>query len=1319
MALSFSVLVVYSFVSICFTDVGTRVIYVSRCFSQDIFVDTLPGSGGNCTELDTALDQLSSDVTIVMEQGTHFINRSHHMDMRHVSNIKIIGAGADVTVITCADQKGLSFVGVTNITLVNFTITDCGLSGSNMIYHITLLSEVLDLFFMIPSATKIALFLGHCTNVMIQDVNITKTAGLGFLGINILGKSSIKRSGFTNNVRPKCLNSSPPVSPSLIDPGFYDQVGGGAYFLYADIFNSSNIESEVNLLLSELYFAHNADCTFAANTIMNFPYFTDAQTRSALYNYTIGAGGGLSVILSNRDFVVTVCVKDSIFYQNEARHGGGVFVATFAGFQKLLTVIFKGCIFAENGLTASYNSKYYNKTQTHCYGGAGIAIFTDLLKPNDFQNKIPTSGIQFLLRMHTTVFVNNAALVQGGGIFAYSLLKTHKKVSDINYVKKFYLIVLAFGSITFTNNSALYGSAGFFYQTADFSFDGSVLLYLKNITAQKNHYQVISSNALDDTKDTSTLYIKNIVCAFGDMTLENNTGSALRLDSTIASMQIGARLIFRGNIAHRGGALYLSGHSPALILHNNSLLHFQENTAYMEGGAIYYSPPDLSDDIAQSYNLKGCFLLTPSFSLKKYSDQLDIFDRGINIFFRKNQAPVGSTIYGSSLQSCSWAKELMSASGKTIALYRNLYRNFNTTFVFDHDPLDEWSISTPPASIIVKTGTKEPLEAYPGQTLPIEIQVLDFYNKTIPALVTSGVNTVNRPRTQTTLSESGFWYTDIANTTLSIASAQTGLISVSIFTTLSSVSTNVSVNLSSCPIGFELHQQNLKCSCSDLFLNQTSVTCNIKKISFEVLDTLWIGFDPTIAEPTSKDLILSRCAFNYCRIGNKSVPPAQIDSQCSNHRTGILCGSCNRKEGYSSVLGSYECKKCRNYMLFLIIVFAIAGAVLFSGIFFLEITIDKGWTNSIIFFCSVVAIYAHLNKEGYNIGFLPARLLNLQIGISLCFYDGMTSLSRTGLQLVFPMYLYVLMVVFTILCRHYSWMSTHFSPAKTLMTLSVMCYTSVLTTCVELLGAVRIVTFGGMNTSYRWYNDPNQVYFQGLHGFLWSISIVIILIYIIPFPILLLLPNLAYKHLVRFTPLFDALWAAYKPKYRFWLGIRLISVAFLFISTRLPDGYGITFGGIYAVVFFQLQGAILPFKEKVANYVEIFFLTIILLSYWNNLCLIAFNITYRVIIIAGVSLLVLTILPYLTILLLFFLHLHRQFPCLWQKFHLCLVLNYKHIFCKRNKTVLMVEQKSSSSQSDQSSSGHVRATSVHINYIASSLHESNLHFREPLLDGIV
>ena len=136
-----------------------------------------------------------------------------------------------------------------------------------------------------------------------------------------------------------------------------------------------------------------------------------------------------------------------------------------------------------------------------------------------------------------------------------------------------------------------------------------------------------------------------------------------------------------------------------------------------------------------------------------------------------------------------------------------------------------------------------------------------------------------------------------------------------------------------------------------------------------------------------------------------------------------------------------------------------------------------------------------------HILFIPSSLISLQLGVGVCFYDGMTPLAKIGFQLVFPVYFYLLMVIFTLLCRRYYWLSKRFSPTTTFVTLLIMCYVSTLTTYITILAKKTIYTLDG-RSSVRWLTDPNQEYFRGYHTVLVLIAAVLMVIYVIPFPFL-------------------------------------------------------------------------------------------------------------------------------------------------------------------------------------------------------------------------
>ena len=82
--------------------------------------------------------------------------------------------------------------------------------------------------------------------------------------------------------------------------------------------------------------------------------------------------------------------------------------------------------------------------------------------------------------------------------------------------------------------------------------------------------------------------------------------------------------------------------------------------------------------------------------------------------------------------------------------------------------------------------------------------------------------------------------------------------------------------------------------------------------------------------------------------------------------------------------------------------------------------IDKGWINIVLFYSNFLSLRGSVVlMSTYSMDyiiFIPSSLISLQLGVGLCFHDGMTPLAKIRLQLVFPVYLYILMAIFALLC---------------------------------------------------------------------------------------------------------------------------------------------------------------------------------------------------------------------------------------------------------------------------------------------------------------
>lgn len=217
---------------------------------------------------------------------------------------------------------------------------------------------------------------------------------------------------------------------------------------------------------------------------------------------------------------------------------------------------------------------------------------------------------------------------------------------------------------------------------------------------------------------------------------------------------------------------------------------------------------------------------------------------------------------------------------------------------------------------------------------------------------------------------------------------------------------NFDISFKECPRGFKLiriTKYMYKCDCA--FKAQLpDISCNIRTKSItKHSGKRWIGYDKA-------EIMFSEvCPFGYCRndVVVIDVLHDEPDIQCAYNRTGILCGKC--KANYSVMLGSVACQKCSNAYLSFILVFALAGLLLFGVLTLLNLTVSKGTLSGLIFYVNVIqsnSSFIFPTEDVFPTGFLKAFIswLNLNAGIATCFYNGMDTYSKAWLQFVFPLY---------------------------------------------------------------------------------------------------------------------------------------------------------------------------------------------------------------------------------------------------------------------------------------------------------------------------
>ena len=231
----------------------------------------------------------------------------------------------------------------------------------------------------------------------------------------------------------------------------------------------------------------------------------------------------------------------------------------------------------------------------------------------------------------------------------------------------------------------------------------------------------------------------------------------------------------------------------------------------------------------------------------------------------------------------------------------------------------------------------------------------------------------------------------------------------------------------------------------------------------------------------------SHCPLDYCSTGETYVLTTENslaqDEQCSFNRTGVLCGSCSA--GLSSVLGSSACHPCSTNWLLLLIPFASLGIIMVVGLTLLNITIATGTLSGIIFYCNVIGSNVSIFFRGQPITFLTpllkmfVSLINLETGISLCFFDGMDAYVKGWLNFAFPLYVWVITGVLICLGGRWSWVVKQ-NAVKVLATLILLSYARLLGAISEALQVSYIHLQNG-KFERRWKHSlfPRKAYSPG------------------------------------------------------------------------------------------------------------------------------------------------------------------------------------------------------------------------------------------------
>ena len=307
------------------------------------------------------------------------------------------------------------------------------------------------------------------------------------------------------------------------------------------------------------------------------------------------------------------------------------------------------------------------------------------------------------------------------------------------------------------------------------------------------------------------------------------------------------------------------------------------------------------------------------------------------------------------------------------------------------------------------------------------------------------------------------------------------------------------------PLGFRENTQTerpVECECDSALLPHIT-KCNPQSKTLTRELNFWIT--NTSRGNISGYVIHPNCPLDYCYPASANIEinlgiQGGADAQCEYDRSGKLCGTC--KPGLSLSLSSPRCLPCSRYwpILFVVIVLAalLLGIALVALMLILNLTVAAGTLNGLIFYANIVNANSNIYFPYGRPKFITIFIawLNLDLGIDICFFDGLDAYWKTWLQLAFPAYL-VFLVIAVITMSKWSTKFSQFigkrNPVATLATLILFSYAKFLHVIIAAL-SFTILHYPDGSREVVWLPDATVSYFLGKHSALFTAALFILII---------------------------------------------------------------------------------------------------------------------------------------------------------------------------------------------------------------------------------
>ena len=1127
--------------------------------------------------------QLQEDAVILLNASIEYnITGTNSCVVNNNQSIVLKGNDAvdgNTVVITCIN-KNISFAFVnTSITISGVTFVRCGAMLSYFENSFINSINSSSLYF---SESHSSVFIFINSNVSFTNVEICDYYGFALIGINLKNDSEF------NNVRIKSNIGIESESENKPSPG------SGVLLLFTNDNTSLVSRPEISI----------------TNTIFtaNFEFNTNIENKQCAINHfkcfkrscSIINAAALTVIFNDvttKDHPPLVSIRNSSFTRNTGSYCSGLMI--------IMLNSTNGTVRISENTTFKNNNNYFHK----CPGSALVFYAVGSQQ----------SGNMSPLLVYDARFQNQDGLIDSN--LNNFLILTSTAFIGISHSNVNYSFV--FERVKFLENAGdEFGTclSAAVYDRKMSARSAEVSITLRGITAKRNKFTnstvLMSGGGIFAFADIDKVVIDgspNELSCF-----QNNEGSVIYARNT--PVYLAGFIQFFENKARSGAVLAMS----SSLLYFTSGLNFVaiNNHAESFGGVVH----SISTS-SYTFELPNCALQFPS--------------DNITIRFSNNSAMYGgSSIFVYPLYSCYNIQDgsIINLLDGHYEKYLNVTAPINSTvniistlpYIFNRCSFDQCDLTIDSVRSCY----------YPGQTIPLCVNATSYHNGTsvyatirISLIKTkSAINYIqskseirNEERVQYIIEKKGNNHTcTLVNITLSYHDDidyklkkinESQYVALSSKSALSVFRLNLSCS-SVCPLGFHFNDNSGTCECSrgvkSFYHAVDYVEYGKCYINFLAIARPLFVASPWLGNISEHDTfgITDLCPFDFCTTNldmsylkyntkhNKFVfvnSVHDVDSSfgiCRGNRIGTLCGECDK--GYSVVFGSGECMQCSNWWLLSIAFYAVIGPLLIFVLYTLNLTLTTGTINGIIFYgqaaeVSILPFLSYFPPSNFSkFTYFFLSILNINLGFPMCFYNGMDEFWKTGLSLVFPIYLLAIVFVIILLSRCSTKVSnrTSSSSIQVLVTVIHMSVSKLLGSVIDVFIPIQIHT--DKNIVVRvWYRNGTINFNSPRLYLLMAFTVVIVASVLLPYFTLLI----GGRWLLRFPVIskycragYEAIHGPYKENRRFWFLARIVLLIIMYAVYSVYRGSALHLIVVITlsllIIFLVLQEYLKPFKNK-------------------------------------------------------------------------------------------------------------------------------------------